>query len=107
MLHDLDLVSVHEVRSKVDKAYRTWRSSSEARMDSVVEAVPEAGCRSAGDNALPQRNRRRRSPDLFLKNDARAIVAQGGKMYIGPRTIVTPGAWKLAGSHEVLVLAQR
>lgn len=48
MLHDLDLVSVQEVRSKVDKAYEAWQSYkgfSQERVDSIVEAVA-AACRA-------------------------------------------------------------
>jgi acyl-CoA reductase-like NAD-dependent aldehyde dehydrogenase len=46
MLHDLDLVSVQEVRSKVEKAYEAWQSYkgfSQERVDSIVEAVAAAG----------------------------------------------------------------
>jgi acetaldehyde dehydrogenase (acetylating) len=42
MLHDQDLVSVQEVRTKVEKAYAGWlnyRNYSQAQVDAVVEAV--------------------------------------------------------------------
>jgi len=48
MLHDLDLVSVQEVRSKIDRAYEAWQSYkgfSQERVDSIVEAVATA-CRA-------------------------------------------------------------
>jgi ethanolamine utilization cobalamin adenosyltransferase len=38
---------------------------------------------------------------------ARAAVAQGGKILIGPNTIVTPSAKDFAARYDVLVLAQR
>lgn len=46
MLHDRDLVSIQEVRSKVEKTYAAWtkyRSFSQEKIDAVVEAMAEAG----------------------------------------------------------------
>ena len=45
--------------------------------------------------------------DFVCEKDVLAALAQGGKIYIGPRTIVTPSARDLAARHDVLVLAQR
>ena len=48
MLHDLDLISVQEVRTKIDKAYEAWQSYkrfSQERVDFIVEAVA-AACRA-------------------------------------------------------------
>lgn len=45
--------------------------------------------------------------DFVCEADVRAAMAQNKKIYIGPRTIVTPAARELAGRDEVLVLAQR
>ncbi|MBN9662022.1 MAG: aldehyde dehydrogenase family protein [Acidobacteria bacterium] len=46
MLHDADLVSVQEVREKVDKAYAAWqtyRNFTQEQIDAVVEAVAAKG----------------------------------------------------------------
>lgn len=46
MLHDQDLVSVQEVRTKVDRAHSAWqtyRTFTQAQVDAVVEAVAAAG----------------------------------------------------------------
>lgn len=46
MLHDKDLVSIQEVRTKVDKAYAAWlkfRSYSQEQVDAIVEAMAAAG----------------------------------------------------------------
>lgn len=46
MLHDQDLVSVQEVRSKIERAYSAWqtyRTFTQAQIDAVVEAVAAAG----------------------------------------------------------------
>ena len=46
MLHDQDLVSVQEVRTKVERAWSAWqtyRGFTQAQVDAVVEAVAAAG----------------------------------------------------------------
>jgi acetaldehyde dehydrogenase (acetylating) len=45
--------------------------------------------------------------DFVCENDVRAAVEQSRKIYIGPKTIVTPAARELADRHDVLVQAQR
>ena len=51
MLEDKDLVSIQEVRSKVEKAYGAWlkyRDYSQQQVDAVVEAMAAAGRANAG-----------------------------------------------------------
>jgi acetaldehyde dehydrogenase (acetylating) len=46
MLEDKDLVSIQEVRTKVEKAYAAWqkyRSYSQAQVDAIVERMAAAG----------------------------------------------------------------
>lgn len=45
--------------------------------------------------------------DFVCEADVRAAIGKKKKIYIGPRTIVTPSARELAGPDEILVLAQR
>lgn len=45
--------------------------------------------------------------DFVCENDVRSAIQQSRKIYIGPKTIVTPAARDLAGPHDVLVVAQR
>ncbi len=45
--------------------------------------------------------------DFVCENDVRAAVHQSRKIYIGPKTIVTPAARELADRHDILVMAQR
>jgi hypothetical protein len=45
--------------------------------------------------------------DFVCEDDVRAAMKQSRKIYIGPRTIVTPSARDLAGRFDILVLAQR
>jgi len=45
--------------------------------------------------------------DFVCEADVRQAIAQNRKIFIGPRTIVTPSARDAASSDEVLVMAQR
>jgi acetaldehyde dehydrogenase (acetylating) len=45
--------------------------------------------------------------DFVCESDVREAMGQSKKIYIGPKTIVTPSARELAGQHDVLVMAQR
>jgi len=45
--------------------------------------------------------------DFVCENDVRAAMRQSSKIYIGPKTIVTPSARDLAGQHDILVMAKR
>ncbi len=46
MIHDKDLVSIQEVRDKVERAHRAWlkyRNYSQEKVDAIVEAMAAAG----------------------------------------------------------------
>jgi len=45
--------------------------------------------------------------DFVCENDVRTAIQQGRKLYIGPKTIVTPAARDLGEQYGVLVVAQR
>jgi len=45
--------------------------------------------------------------DFVCEADVRTAISQNRKIYIGPKTIVTPSARELAGRDEILVMAQR
>ncbi len=45
--------------------------------------------------------------DFVCETDVRSAVHQSRKIYVGPKTIVTPAARELAAQHDVLVQAQR
>jgi hypothetical protein len=45
--------------------------------------------------------------DFVCEADVRAAMRAGHKIYIGPRTIVTPAARDLASANDILVVAQR
>ena len=43
--------------------------------------------------------------DFVCENDVRDAIRDKRKIYIGPKTIVTPSARDLAGPSDILVLA--
>jgi len=44
--------------------------------------------------------------DFVCEADVRAAIRESRKIYIGPRTIVTPSARELAAPSDILVVAQ-
>lgn len=45
--------------------------------------------------------------DFVCESDVRVAMRQSSKIYIGPKTIITPSARDLAGQHDILVMAKR
>jgi hypothetical protein len=45
--------------------------------------------------------------DFVCENDVREAIRASRKIYIGPKTIVTPAARDLAERHDVLVFTQQ
>jgi acetaldehyde dehydrogenase (acetylating) len=45
--------------------------------------------------------------DFVSESDVREAIRQGRKIYIGPKTIVTPAAREAAAAGDILVMAQR
>lgn len=45
--------------------------------------------------------------DFVCENDVRVAVQNSQKIYIGPKSIVTPSARDLANQHDILVVAKR
>src|SRR5687767_7480118 len=45
--------------------------------------------------------------DFVCESDVREAIRHSCKIYIGPKTIVTPAARETAGAHDVLVQAKR
>jgi hypothetical protein len=44
--------------------------------------------------------------DFVCEDDVRKAIAQSRKIFIGPKTIVTPSARDLAGPHDILIVTQ-
>jgi hypothetical protein len=44
--------------------------------------------------------------DFVCEADVRAAIRENRKIYIGPKSIVTPSARDLAGPSDILVLAK-
>ncbi len=57
--------------------------------------------------AEPEREPEIRIVDFVCERDVREAIEASRKIYIGPRTIVTPAARELASRGDILVLAER
>ena len=68
-------------------------------MGPLAAAALLAGCAVFGVARL--------QPGKSTEADVRQAMAQNRKIFIGPKTIITPSARDAAGSEEVLVMAQR
>src|SRR3954465_8087360 len=73
MLHDKDLVSIQEVRTKVEKAYAAWqkyRTYSQEQVDAIVErmaAAARANARRLADLAVEETGYGN-AKDKYIKN---------------------------------------
>jgi hypothetical protein len=123
MLYDLDLVSVREVWSKVDNAHLAWPGCKgfgreQADFVATTGVPPESSIRDTVAGVAGRLYFEKRAVvtpeaatppkpagDFVCENDVLASVAEDGKMLIGPKTIVTPGARGRAARYDVL--AQR
>jgi len=45
--------------------------------------------------------------DFVCEDDVRKAIAQSKKIFIGPKTIVTPSARDLAGPHDILIVTKK
>ncbi|MGA2270995.1 MAG: aldehyde dehydrogenase family protein [Bryobacteraceae bacterium] len=62
--------------------------------------------RRTSEAAPPQRESPPEPVDFVSEADVRSAIREKRKIYIGPKTIVTPSARDLAGPSDILVLAQ-
>ena len=87
-------------------ARRTTRETAAAPPSSCGCAVPPKPPQDAPHSPEPP------APpvqiaDFVSEADLRAAMRQAAKIFIGPKTIVTPSARELAAQHDILVQAQR
>jgi hypothetical protein len=45
--------------------------------------------------------------DFVCEDDVRKAIAQSKKIFIGPKTIVTPSARDTAGPHDILIMTKK
>lgn len=88
------------IESLVDRAI-----SQRAPMQRQAAVTQQPGC------AVPQQPEPPPPPpaivDFVCEDDVRRAIVKEQKIFIGPKTIVTPAARDLASRHETLVLAKR
>jgi hypothetical protein len=69
--------------------------------------MPEPGVSTASPAAIPPPAPEPRIMDFVCEEDVRIAIKEGRKIFIGPKTIVTPSARDLSASSDILVVAQR
>jgi acetaldehyde dehydrogenase (acetylating) len=77
------------------------------RTASVIEALPEAPPVAAAPPPPPPPQPQPAIVDFVCEDDVRRAILKDQKIFIGPKTIVTPSARDLATQHDTLVLAKR
>lgn len=70
----------------------------------VERYLAERGLVFKGGPAAPEPEPEVAVAGLVCENDVRTAIRKGTKIYIGPKTIVTPAARDLGGEHGVLVI---
>jgi acetaldehyde dehydrogenase (acetylating) len=95
-------VSVTEVVDRFLNARKT--SSAPATARAVQPSEPASGQR---EEIAPAPETKIGIADFVCEADVRSAIQKGQKIYIGPKTIVTPSARDAAGPHDTLVLAKR
>jgi acetaldehyde dehydrogenase (acetylating) len=107
--------STTRVEQIVDQFLATRQSSGAAAPSCGCGPSPSGGAPPGGAaSGTPASNANPAPPaleimivDFVCESDVRAAIAKKKKIYIGPKTIVTPSAREAAGRDEILVLAQR
>jgi acetaldehyde dehydrogenase (acetylating) len=72
---------------------------------SSAPPAPQAPSRQGGGSPAPQPAPT--TVDFVCEDDVRQAVRESRKIFIGPKTIVTPSARDLANSHDILVMVKK
>jgi acetaldehyde dehydrogenase (acetylating) len=86
-----------------------------ARRPAKTATAPTCACGTQSSSPKPEAPAEKPLPpapeiqivDFVCESDVRAAIQRAKKIYIGPKTIVTPSARELASAGEILVMAQR
>jgi acetaldehyde dehydrogenase (acetylating) len=77
----------------------------------IVSAVERFLAGRAGPRketaAVPEAQPEPAITEFVCEDDVRKAIAQSKKIFIGPKTIVTPSARDLAGPHDILILTKK
>ncbi len=102
------------VSSKVDKseiAAAVERYLARRGIATTAPVIaPQAPSREGGGASAPARATPASAPttvDFVCEDDVRQAIRESRKIFIGPKTIVTPSARDLAGPHDILILVKK
>jgi acetaldehyde dehydrogenase (acetylating) len=91
--------STPAVAEVVDRFLSSKRTPAAAVAPPAPSPIPPAPLEQA-EAAVP-------IVDFVCEYDVRNAINKSQKIYIGPKTIVTPAARDLASQHEILIMAKR
>ena len=77
--------------------------SSRRASDTTTQPVTPAACAVPAPPPAPAV----KIVDFVSENDVRVAMNKSEKIYIGPKTIVTPSARDLATQHDIFVVAKK
>lgn len=89
----------------VDRFLAAKRAARTRAPEVPAPAAPACGCVHTGESAGAAAAIA--VVDFVCENDVREAIRASRKIYIGPKTIVTPAARDLAERHDVLVFTQQ
>ena len=99
-------VSREEIASIVDR-FLANRQTESAPLPpaSVAPARPQDAGNGGASNAASQPANGRKAAEFVSEDDVRRAIQKGQKIYIGPRTIITPSAHDIGDPAEVFAKA--
>ncbi|SRR5579883_287233 len=96
-----DAAAASSLAAQVVDRFLSGRTTRKARDSAPAPAPPPVSAPPApAEIAAPM------VMDFVCEADVRAAIRDGRKIYIGPKTIVTPSARELAAPSDILVVAQ-
>ncbi|MCC7174382.1 MAG: aldehyde dehydrogenase family protein [Bryobacterales bacterium] len=78
-----------------------------ARRISAAPAAPAPAPPPVPSPPPPESTPQVRIAEFVCENDVREALRESRKIYIGPKTIVTPSARELGNQHDILIVAER
>jgi acetaldehyde dehydrogenase (acetylating) len=80
--------------------------------EEATSASSDAGLKASATETVPSPARTSESPKTEVvpfvsENDVRVAITRGQKIFVGPRTIITPSARDLASDHEGVLIETR
>ena len=94
-------VSREEIASIVDRFLANRQTESAPLPPAPAVSAPAREAANVGSNASSQSPNGRKAIDFVSEDDVRRAIQKGEKIYVGPKTIITPSARDIGDPAEV------